>query len=283
MSTPQLSILVPVKNDGINLKIMIKVLSATVECSYEVIVIYDFDEDDAVPILKTLEARYSNVKGIKNKYGVGISDALHTGIETARGEYVLIFAADEVGPVIAIEDMLELMKQGCDLVSCTRYAYGGRRLGGSFIGGVLSRLANGLFRTFISAGLSDCTTGIKMLRKGVFESLNLSHGIRTWAIAFELGIKAQFAGLQLGEVPIVSIDRLYGGKSTFKVGASTKNYLYWFAWAIRRSLKRDARNMPKTIVRSSTYFNKKSEIPRNEKDEALSYGRDRIYRERISS
>jgi len=43
---------------------------------------------------------------------------------------ILIFAADEVGPVLAIEDMIALIREGCDFVSCTRYAHGGRRLGG---------------------------------------------------------------------------------------------------------------------------------------------------------
>jgi hypothetical protein len=44
--------------------------------------------------------------------------------------------------------------------------------------------------------------------------------------------------LRLGEVPIVSIDRLYGGESTFRVGAWTVEYLRWFVWggaALRRA------------------------------------------------
>ena len=58
-----------------------------------------------------------------------------------------------------------------------------------------------------------------------------------WAVAFEMGIKAQLAGLKLGEVPIVSIDRLYGGKSTFKLGPWTAEYLRWFLWGLRQSFR----------------------------------------------
>jgi hypothetical protein len=49
---------------------------------------------------------------------------------------------------------------------------------------------------------------------------------------FELAIKAQLVGLQLGEVPIISIDRLYGGKSTFRIGSWVKEYFKWFLWGV---------------------------------------------------
>jgi dolichol-phosphate mannosyltransferase len=124
------------------------------------------------------------------------------------------------------------------LVSCTRYAHGGRRLGGSLIGSILSRAANRLFVALAGSALTDCTTGIKMFRRDVFERLNLEARPVGWSVAFEMSIKAQLVGLTLGEVPIVSIDRLYGGESTFRVGAWTVEYLRWFLWgglALRRA------------------------------------------------
>ena len=150
---------------------------------------------------------------------------------------MLIFAADEVGPVLAIDDMIALMDQGCDFVSCTRYAHGGRRLGGSLIGGVLSRLANWLFCRLSGCRLTDATTGIKMFRPELFEQLDLEARPIGWAVTFEMAIKAQLAGLTLGEVPIVSIDRLYGGKSTFVLGPWVSEYLRWFMWGLRQSLR----------------------------------------------
>ena len=43
-------------------------------------------------------------------------------------------------------------------------------------------------------------------------------------------MKAQLAGFRLGEVPIISVDRLYGGTSTFKLGPWVIEYLRWFVW-----------------------------------------------------
>jgi dolichol-phosphate mannosyltransferase len=138
--------------------------------------------------------------------------------------------------VLAIDDMIALMEHGCDFVSCTRYAHGGRRLGGSLVGGLLSRLANWLFCRLSGCRLTDATTGIKMFKPELFEQLGLEARPVGWAVAFEMGIKAQLAGLKLGEVPIISIDRLYGGKSTFALGAWTAEYLRWFMWGLRQSL-----------------------------------------------
>jgi hypothetical protein len=55
-----------------------------------------------------------------------------------------------------------------------------------------------------------------------------------WAIAFEMAINAQLIGLKLGEVPIISIDRLFGGKSSFQLIPWVVNYLGYFITAITR-------------------------------------------------
>jgi glycosyltransferase involved in cell wall biosynthesis len=230
---PKLSVLIPVRNEGVNLRIMIRILGAAIEVPYEVLVVHDDENDDSIPVVQQMADRRARL--VHNRLGRGVANAIRAGIDESRGEYVLIFAADEVGPVVAIEEMLRLMDQGCDLVSCTRYARGGRRLGGSAIGGVLSRLANALFHGLIGSVLSDCTTGIKMLRQSSFARLRLDAAPVGWAVAFEMAIKAQMAGLQLGEVPIISIDRLYGGQSTFRLGPWVLEYLKWFWFGARHA------------------------------------------------
>lgn len=235
LQTTTLSILLPVRNDGINLKLMLKILRAVVEESHEVIVIHDTPDDDSIPVVQEIQNGYPELRLVHNTLGSGVVNAIKAGVEAATGEYVLIFAADEVGPVLAIEDMLALMKDGCDFVSCTRYAHGGRRLGGSWIGGILSRNANRLFHRLSRSPFSDATTGIKMFRRELFPRLYLQCRPIGWAVAFEMAIKAQHSGMRLGEVPIVSIDRLYGGESTFRLGPWVFEYSRWFLWGFRRS------------------------------------------------
>jgi len=246
---PTVTILIPVKNEGLNLTIMLKILAAVVEVPHEVLVVFDREGDDSLEVVDAMSPRYPTLRAVHNRVGAGVLNALRAGIAESRGKYVLIFAADEVGPVLAIDDMLALMEQGCEFVSCTRYAHGGRRLGGSVVGGLLSRAANWTFRTLSGCRLTDATTGIKMFRPELFDRLQLEARPVGWAVAFEMGIKAHLAGLRLGEVPIVSIDRLYGGKSTFAVRTWTVEYLRWFVWGVRQSFRARGAGVEPVMVR----------------------------------
>jgi len=229
----ELSILLPVRNEGVNLRIMVKILRATVAVPYEVLVVHDTPDDDSIAVVRAMQADYPEARPVHNQLGRGVVNAIRAGVAVARGTCVLIFAADEVGPVLAIEDMLALMHDGCEFVSCTRYAHGGRRLGGSALGGALSRLANKLFHALVGSPFTDATTGIKMFRRDGFARLDLQSRPIGWAVAFEMAIKAQHAGLRLGEVPIISIDRLYGGESSFRLGPWVAEYSRWFVWGWR--------------------------------------------------
>jgi len=249
-----LSILLPVRNEGVNLRIMLKLLKAVVEVRHELLIVYDFREDDSIPLVQQMQENYPNLHLVYNQKGRGVVNAIRSGVEAAVGEYVLIFAADEVGPLLAVEDMLALMREGCDLVSCSRYAHGGRRLGGSVIGGMLSRIANRLFQRLAGCVLSDATTGIKLLRRSMFSTLDLQARPVGWAVTFEIAMKAQLAGWKLGEVPVISIDRLYGGESTFRLGPWTGEYLRWFLWGCKHLRRVPRSERPAVRVRAASAF-----------------------------
>lgn len=228
----KLSVLLPVRNEGLNLRIMLRMLRSALTVPHEILVVVDSLQDSGTEVVRSLQGEMPAVRLIHNDRGRGVINALRAGVAAACGRYVLIFAADEVGPVLAVEDMLALMDAGCDFTSCTRYAHGGRRLGGSLVGGLLSRLANFLLCRLGGCALSDASTGIKMFRREVFDGLHLESKPVGWVVALEMALKAQLQGLKLGEVPIVSIDRLYGGKSTFRLGPWCVAYARWLLWGL---------------------------------------------------
>jgi glycosyltransferase involved in cell wall biosynthesis len=168
VSEPLLSIVIPVRNDAPSVNVMVRILHAIVEVPNEVIVVYDDADDTCIPVIEDLRLRFPHLRGVHNDIGRGVLPALRAGIAAACGQYVLIYAADEIGPVLAIKKMLRLMDQGCEFVSATRYAGGGRRYGGSLLGHVLSRTANLIFGLCSATALSDCTSGMKMFRRDVF-------------------------------------------------------------------------------------------------------------------
>lgn len=244
----KLSIIIPVRNESINVKVMLRILVSALDFPHEVLVVYDSKEDTTIPIVQQLKRKSKTIKLVHNKHGRGVANAIKAGVRASSGEYILIFAADEVGPVLAVEDMIYLMDKGCELVSCTRYAYGGRRLGGSITQAILSRTGNTVFRLLGGLPLTDATTGIKMFSREVFDTLDLQSNVG-WAVLFELAIKAKAHNIRMGEVPIVSIDRLYGGSSTFRIGPWLKEYLKWFVYGIQH---RPKKKLKKVLVRIPT-------------------------------
>ncbi len=253
-SSHKLSIVMPVRNEGVNIKIMLQILNAVVDYPYETLIVCDNLDDDSIPVVNKLQPKYPNLKLVHNQLGKGVINAIKAGVQNSSGDYILIFAVDEIGPVLAIEDMIELLEDDCDLVSCTRYAHGGRRLGGHVIGGFLSRLANRMFSILCGSKFTDATTGIKMFKKSVFNELNFEAKPVGWAVVFEMAIKFQMHGCKLGEVPIVSIDRLYGGVSSFKIGPWVKEYMRWFWFGVKNLRKKNITNDVKVKIPTTTIW-----------------------------
>jgi len=88
----------------------------------------------------------------------------------------------------------------------------------------------------------------------LFDSLHLEARPVGWAVTFEMAMKAQLAGWRLGEVPIISIDRLYGGKSTFRLGPWTGEYLRWFIWGWRHLRRVPRSERPAIRIRVASAF-----------------------------
>jgi dolichol-phosphate mannosyltransferase len=228
-----LTIILPIHNEKESLPIMIRLLNSTLKIKHEIIAIYEDDKDNAKSIGQELMKEIEEFKIIKNKYGRGVRFSIQTGIDFAKYDTIFITAVDEIFPIISIESMYqEIFIRNFDFVSGTRYSKGGARLGGSIIGSFLSRLSNFIFNKLTKSQLTDFTTGIKMMKKQVWNSIEFNSKPIGWAFAFELSIKAIIANYKVCEIPFKSVDRLFGGKSTFKVGAWTLEYLKWFFYGI---------------------------------------------------
>ena len=228
----KLSILMPVRNEGINLKMILKIINAIMEVPYEVLVIYDTPDDDSIPVAEAMQKEYQSIKPFYNTLGRGVINAVRSGVASAKGEYVLILPADDMGAIFGITPMLKEIEKGYDLVSATRYAKGGKVVGGAFSSRLLSRMANKLFIIFAGSALTDSTVGIKMFKRELFNKINFECKPVGWAFAFEMAIKAQLLGFKTSEVPIVSINRFYGGTSTFKIKMWITEYIKWWLWGL---------------------------------------------------
>jgi len=228
----KLSIVIPVFNEPENIGLTIKMLEAVLEFEHEILIVYDDERDTTIEPVKKYFSTFSNIFLLKNKFGSGALNAVMTGIDNSRYDIILMTVVDDVIPIVSINEMIEMiLNRDYDLVTATRYSKGGKRYGGSLVGGLLSRFANFFLQKFTGFIISDFTTGIKMIKRNVWYKFDLVSNPIGWSFSFELAIKAQLFGHKVGEVPVISVDRILGGQSTFQLGTWVREYSRWFVWA----------------------------------------------------
>lgn len=230
-----ISIVLPVFNEGKNIAKQIEVLEKSIADDHEVLIIYDFDEDDTVPVAGKLVKKYKNVRLVKNIFGRGIINAVKTGFKKSRGDCVAVMPADLADDPVTINKMYKKIQLGFDVVCATRYGRGGAKVGGPRIKTFLSRLAGLATPLLLGIPTTDIANGFKMYRRKVISAIKIE-STGGWEFATELIIKAHHAGFEITEVPTVWRDRVVG-KSKFKIMKWLPKYLYWYLWGIKKRLE----------------------------------------------
>lgn len=116
--TPFLSCVVPAYNEAENLKKFIPALAANLEqqqLSFEIIVVDDGSKDDTLHVLQSLVDHYPLVV-LELSRNFGKEAALSAGLDRVRGDITLLIDADFQHPLDAIPTMVNLWKNGYDMV-----------------------------------------------------------------------------------------------------------------------------------------------------------------------
>ena len=101
------TIVVPVYNEGDNIKTTLAELDAKTTVDAETWLVYDNDEDTTLAPARELEGKTRiPFRLVKNKYGRGALNAIKTGLEDAGGELVVVTMADLCDPPEVINDMV---------------------------------------------------------------------------------------------------------------------------------------------------------------------------------
>ncbi len=240
---PELSIVLPVHNEAENVASVLRGLTRAVRTSHEILVVYDFDEDSTVPVVRALQSDLPHVRLQRNSRGRGVLNAMRAGIDAARGELVLISMADGSDEPEVVDRMVELARGGADVVAASRYVPGGRQLGGPRLKGSLSRAAGLSLHLLAGLTIHDATSNFRLYRRPFLESVTIqSRAGFELALELELTVKAHRAGFWLAEVPTTWRDRS-AGTSGFQLRRWLPQYLRWYflAFALQRRAPRVSR------------------------------------------
>ena len=233
-----LALIVPVYNEASNISKLVKRTAREVKTHHRLIIVYDFDQDNTVPIVRKLQKKYSQIELVKNNCGNGrgVINAIKTGFNLVKNGAVVVIMADLADDLSSINEMYKKITQGYQVVCGSRFSPGGKKIGGPLVKSFLARLSGLLTPIFLQIPTKDITNAFKMYDIKIFDSIAIeSQG--GFELAMEIAIKAHHHGFKITEVPTVWRDRTTG-KSRFKFFAWLPHYIHWYIYGIVKALYR---------------------------------------------
>lgn len=188
--SPELSIVIPVRNESPNIKPLYDELTQTLGQygrSYELLIVDDGSTDDTFEQLAALQARDQRLRVIRFRRNFGQTAAFAAGFAHARGRLVVTSDGDLQNDPHDIPAMVALIEQGNDIVCGWRKdrkdTFVNRRLP--------SMLANKLISWATGVDLHDYGCSLKVFRTEVVKPLRLYGEMHRFlpAIASQFGVK----------------------------------------------------------------------------------------------
>ena len=218
------TIILPAFNEAEALPHVLAALYATIDASYEVIVVDDASSDETAAIASEFPCRI-----VRHPVNQGKGAAVRTGIAHASGDFVIVMDADNTYPADAVPRIMAAAKE-YDFVRCTR-DHGLTHMP------LLNRLGNRFFDFILRSlhGLegTDHLTGLYGLRRDSLAAMMLTSD--RFDLEVEIGIKARAHGLRAISFPIHYNERL----------GEKKLHAWRDGWHIlRRALSMSFRNRP---------------------------------------
>jgi dolichol-phosphate mannosyltransferase len=239
---PELSIVLPVYNEGEAVEPVLRALHAGVRTPHELVVVYDFDGDTTVPVVTRLSAEIPGLRGLRNDLGRGVLNAMKAGIAGTQAPYVLISMADGSDEPHVVDPMVALARDGADVVAASRYMRRGRQIGGPLLKRLMSRAAGLSLHWVAGVPTHDPTNNFKLYRRSFLDATPIE-STAGFELALELTVKATLAGRRVAEVPTTWRDRT-AGQSNFKLRKWLPHYLRWYLTALRGRVRRRPARAP---------------------------------------
>lgn len=208
--------MVPTYNESANIIPLIDEL-LSIAPEMEVVVVDDNSPDGTWKLVKARAEQSSRVHLVHRTDEKGRGSAGIAGFKyavNAGAELIVEMDADFSHNPKYISEFLKVI-DSCDIVIGSRLIKGGGETGRNFFRTMITFFANTYIRTVLGLPLKDCTSGYKMFKRHVLESIELDKMISNGpAIVQEVLYSCRKKGFRFKEVPILFEERR-AGQSTF--------------------------------------------------------------------
>jgi glycosyltransferase involved in cell wall biosynthesis len=202
MTLPQMSVVIPVRDERENLRPLWKELRGVLEeigRSFEVVLVDDGSDDGSSDVLEELAWEDPRLRVLHLDHPSGQTAALDAGFRAARGDVVVTMDADRQNDPADIPHMLGALGTLDALVG-----YRERRMD-SALRCVLSRLANGVRNRILGESIRDTGCPLKVFRRSSLARIRLFDGMHRFLPAL-----MELEGFQVGQMPVSHRPRRWG-------------------------------------------------------------------------
>jgi dolichol-phosphate mannosyltransferase len=229
-----LVVVVPVYNEGANLRAWWEEARPHLPAGTRVRIVYDFDEDDTLPVARQLAGEGAPIEPLRNA-SRGVLNAILTGLRSVEAGPVLVSMADLSDDLAVIPAMLSAYRAGADVVVASRYMAGGRQIGGPWLKGQLARWGGRSLKWLAGFPSSDATNSFRLYDAALVKRITIESA-GGFEVGFEITLKAWMAGARIAEVPSTWRDRV-AGESRFNLRKWLPLYARLWVRAMQHGLR----------------------------------------------
>lgn len=215
---PAFSVVMPAYNEEAVVERTIRDLSAELDArgfDYEIITVNDNSKDGTWSVLERLAKELPRLRPVTNAGPNGYGYAIRKGLETYRGDAVVIVTADGSDAPKDVAAYFDAINEGFDCAFGSRFAPGAKVTGYPPFKLFVNRMANALVGMILKSGYDDYTNGFKCYRRTVMDAMQpIVSG--QFNITVELAVKAILGGYSYKVVPTDWTQR-EAGASSFKL------------------------------------------------------------------
>lgn len=230
------SIVMPSFNEVEALRKTLYQIIENVKVDYECIVVVDSEDDLSCEVTRSFQIENKSVSLVINSIKKGPAGAMKSGIQSSRGDVVVIVSADGSDDSTQIDDLVKLVERGVAIASASRYMHGGRLVNSPLLKGLFSRLAGLSLHYIKRIGTRDATNNFKAYSRSFLEQIRIESEFG-FEVGLELTVKASRLRLPIAEIPTIWIERSVGS-SKFKLWASLPKYLRWYFYGLGIRIKK---------------------------------------------
>ncbi|MBI5001010.1 MAG: glycosyltransferase family 2 protein [Euryarchaeota archaeon] len=208
-----LSIIIPCFNEELGLPNLFDKLAPTLSelgtiNDLEVIFIDDGSTDRTYSILESECNNDPRMRVVKHERNRGIGAAVRTGFSSARGDILVATDSDCTYPVKEIPRMLELLDDGCDIVTASPYHPDGNVMNVPNYRLFLSKGVTRLYNLVLRTHIHTYTAMFRAYKRKVIEEVNFESD--SFIAMVEILARAVSKGFVVKEMPTTLYSRVYG-------------------------------------------------------------------------